>query len=154
MTNLKNNFLINKFSKIRFLLPIIIGILLTNFLLNNPASNLNQNKLIIIILAIWSIVTWLTIHYFRIEYNKKFREKHLKIIEEEMKKPWHCRHKYFRLHAHLQCIMILFFVFFITSLYRFFKNGLLENNWRIEYIFFAILTFGISFFLFKFLKTK
>ena len=153
MTNLKNNFLINKFSKIRFLLPIIIGILLTNFLLNNPASNLNQNKLIIIILAIWSIVTWLTIHYFRMEYNKKFREKHLKIIEEEMKKPGFGHAKFDLYNAIFLAFVISAFLF-INSLFFFFKNGLLENNWRIEYIFFAILTFGISFFLFKFLKTK
>ena len=77
-----------QFNKIKFLITLIIGIALMLFVNGTHKMSAGAGY------AILFLATLMSIHQFKMAFDKKYNEKKTKFINERNQLPWHKRNRY------------------------------------------------------------
>jgi uncharacterized ion transporter superfamily protein YfcC len=123
-----------KFQKIKFLVPLMVG-----FLLSAWISNAASDSTFSAVFGMMLIAIFLAIHQWRMVYDEKYRKEKTKFFEKEKKKKWYDRRSFNMLGDAIFTVTLLSFIALIVSIYLFFSDGFSSGKWEIAYLIIAII---------------
>ena len=140
MKKSSNNFK-EKFEKIKFLVPLIIGLVIVYFIC---ATDVFDSK-VMMSLAVMGLTVYRTIHEWRVVYDSDYSKRHRKILEKEMRKPWYARTSNYPLERGVFLIMTLSLISAAGLAFTFCRNGFLTQNWNSSQLILAVISLIIFF---------
>ena len=140
MKKSSNNFR-EKFEKIKFLVPLIIGLVIVYFIC---ATDVFDSK-VMMSLAVMGLTVYRTIHEWRVVYDSDYSKRHRKILEKEMRKPWYERTKNYPLECAVFLVMTLSLIAVIGLTFTFCRDGFFTQNWDTSRLILAITSLVIFF---------
>ena len=122
-----------RFNKSRFLIPLVVGILLTIITIKVLKMSYAIG------FGIFFITILASIHQYRMTNNKDYNKKQARFLYEEKQLPWHRKFGAFRLVKTLWCFMIFSPLIIIFIIWHFFSTGFASGIWHWEAIIYIIL---------------
>lgn len=126
MKNPKTNF-----QKLKFLIPLFVGSLLAYLLKDTQLNNVG------FMFCVFFISAGASIHQWRMVYDEKYFNRKMKFFEEQKRKPWHRRVKFYRLEAATITLSVMFLFAAIGLVLNFFYIGLSLGDWNVVKLIFA-----------------
>jgi hypothetical protein len=121
-----------KFRKIKFLIPLVVGGLLTWWINNNPrpsSGGRRDHSDSTMIICVLIIAFFMSLHQWRMVYDEKYRKEKIKFFGEEKKKPWHRRTWNVGLAGIFSIMLIFAPIMMVASLSHFFWIGFSSGFW-------------------------